>query len=233
MIPLRDENPTSRKPIFTIAFIIINCAVFIYEYSLGSQGFTEFTFKHGLIPAELMAGRDLMVPELSHMSTSPYFNLLSSMFMHGGIMHLAGNMLYLWIFGNNIEDELGHIWFIVFYLASGLAAALSFAFLNPDTTVPMVGASGAISGILGAYLVRYPYARVQTLIIFIFFLKIVRLPAVFLLGFWFILQLISSSTASASQGGVAWFAHIGGFVFGALVFLILGKRYKRRQFYVY
>lgn len=234
MIPLRDENPTSRQPIFTVAFIVINCLVFFYEYSLGTQGFTQFTYKFGLIPAELMAGRDLMSPQMSHLSTSPFLNLFSSMFMHGGIMHLGGNMLYLWIFGNNIEDELGHIWFILFYLASGIAAALTFALINPNSNIPMVGASGAISGILGAYILRYPFARVQTLVIFFFFLRIIRLPAVVLLGFWFILQLISGSSAmsTSSSGGVAWFAHIGGFIFGAAVFLILGKRYKKRRYYV-
>jgi membrane associated rhomboid family serine protease len=229
MIPIRDDNPIRITPYFTIALIVINCLVFIYEFAQGTQGFREFTFKYGLIPAELMQGRDLTPPEYSYLASSPYLNLFTSMFMHGGIIHLAGNMLYLWIFGNNIEDVLGHFKFVIFYLLSGLVAALAFALVNPNSTVPLVGASGAIAGILGAYMVRFPHARVHTLIWFFIFIRVVALPAVFLLGFWFLLQIISSS--STVSGGVAWFAHIGGFIFGAAVFLIFGLRYKRRRWY--
>jgi len=234
MIPLKDDNPTTRKPIITVAFIIINCVVFIYEFSLGGSGFSEFTYKYGLIPAELMQGRDLMAPQLSYLSTSPYLNIFTSMFMHGGILHLGGNMLYLWIFGNNIEDVLGHVKFVLFYLLSGIAAVLAFSLINPNSNVPMVGASGAVSGILGAYVIRFPQARVLTLIWFFYFIKIVRLPALYLLGFWFLLQIINGSKAISisSSGGVAWFAHIGGFAFGAVIFFLLGKFRKRRPKYV-
>jgi rhomboid family protein len=234
MIPLKDDNPTIRKPYVTVAFIILNCIAFLYEYSLGRSGFSEFTFKYGLIPMELMHGKDLMAPELSHLSTSPYLNIFSSMFMHGGLLHLGGNMLYLWIFGNNIEDVLGHVKFVFFYLLSGIAAVLAFTFLNPNSTVPMVGASGAVSGILGAYLIRFPQAKVLTLIWFLYFIKIVRLPAVYLLGFWFLLQIINGSRAISysSSGGVAWFAHIGGFLFGVVVFIMFGKLTKKRPRHV-
>ncbi len=230
MIPIRDDNPTRITPYFTIGLIVINCLVFIYEFALGSQGFREFTFQWGLIPAELMQGRDLMPAQYSHLATSPYLNVFTSMFMHGGIIHLAGNMLYLWIFGNNIEDVLGHFKFIFFYILSGLAATLTFAFINPNSQVPLVGASGAIAGVLGAYAVRFPYARVYTLIWFFIFIRVVALPAIFLLGFWFLLQVINSS--STLSGGVAWFAHIGGFVFGAAVFWIFGLRHRKRRWYV-
>ncbi|NIP41679.1 MAG: rhomboid family intramembrane serine protease [candidate division Zixibacteria bacterium] len=229
MIPIRDDNPTRITPYFTIALIVINCLVFIYEFAQGTQGFREFTFKYGLIPAELMQGRDLTPPEYSHLASSPYLNLFTSMFMHGGIIHLGGNMLYLWIFGNNIEDVLGHFKFILFYILSGLAATLAFAFVNPNSEIPLVGASGAIAGILGAYMVRFPHARVYTLVWIFIFIRVVALPAVFLLGFWFLLQVINSS--STLSGGVAWFAHIGGFVFGAGVFWIFGLRYRRRRWY--
>jgi len=234
MIPLKDDNPTTRKPIITVAFIIINCVVFIYEFSLGGSGFSEFTYKYGLIPAELIQGRDLMAPQLSYLSTSPYLNIFTSMFMHGGILHLGGNMLYLWIFGNNIEDVLGHVKFVLFYLLSGIAAVLAFSLINPNSNVPMVGASGAVSGILGAYVIRFPQAKVLTLIWFFYFIKIVRLPALYLLGFWFLLQIINGSKAIliSSSGGVAWFAHIGGFAFGAVIFFLLGKFRKRRPKYV-
>ncbi|MBD3381161.1 MAG: rhomboid family intramembrane serine protease [candidate division Zixibacteria bacterium] len=235
MIPFKDDNPRGTTPYVTIALIAINVIVFIYEFSLGQRGFTEFTVKYGLIPAELMSGRDLMAPEMSYLSTSPYLNLFTSMFMHGGFMHLGGNMLYLWIFGDNIEDTLGHVWFAFFYIISGIAATLTFVFIEPSGEVPLVGASGAIAGVLGAYLVRFPYAKVYTLIFLFYFIRIIRLPAVFVLGFWFILQLISGTNSlavSQSGGGVAWFAHIGGFAFGAILFLVLGKRPKKiHRFY--
>jgi len=229
MIPLKDDNPTSKRPIVTIVLIVINCLIFLYEISLGGRGFAEFTAKYGLIPAELIQGK---IVYWEH--TPPVMDIFTSMFMHGGFLHLGGNMLYLWIFGDNIEDMLGHIKFLIFYLLCGIVAALSFAFIEPDSAIPMVGASGAISGILGAYMVRFPTARVYTLIWFFFFLRIIALPAIFILGFWFILQVINGSSAIAysNMGGVAWFAHIGGFAFGALVFLIFGFRSRRRKYYV-
>ena len=225
-IPLNDENPTAGKTYVTIALIVINILVFLWSYLRSAEGFQVVMFQFGMIPAEIMHGIEL-TPQFS----SPiYFTPFTSMFMHGGFLHLAGNMLYLWIFGDNIEDTLGHLKFLIFYILSGVAAALSFAFIKPGSTVPMIGASGAISGILGAYLIRYPQARVYTLFWFLFFIRIIPVPAFFVLGFWFILQVISGSSAIAyaKGGGVAWFAHIGGFIFGVLVFLIFRLGYKRR-----
>ncbi len=210
----------------TIILIVINCAVYLYQLSLGTRGYQIFTFQFGLIPVELIRGVEL-TPELP---SSPYLNLFTSMFMHGGLMHLGGNMLYLWIFGNNIEDRLGKIKFILFYVASGIAAALTFILTDVSGTVPMVGASGAISGILGAYLVSYPYARVQTLIFVFYFVRMARIPALFVLGFWFFLQVVNGLPAlggTSHGGGVAWFAHIGGFAFGYLVFKLFVKKTPR------
>jgi len=231
MIPIKDDNPLTIKPIVTIALIIINCVVFLYAFSLGRHGFTDFTFKYGLIPAELIQGHDLTPPRYAFLSTSPFLNVFTSMFMHGGFLHLGGNMLYLWIFGNNIEDVLGHIKFAIFYLLSGIAAVLSFTALSPNSTVPMIGASGAIAGVLGAYIVRFPNARVHTIIWLFFIIQVIKVPAIILLGFWFFLQIINSSSAlySTNGGGVAWFAHIGGFIFGAAVFLIFGLRGRRES----
>jgi membrane associated rhomboid family serine protease len=231
MIPIKDDNPITIKPYVTIALIVINCAVFLYSFALGRQGFTEFTFKYGLIPAELIQGRDLSPAQYGYLATSPYLNVFTSMFMHGGFLHLGGNMLYLWIFGNNIEDVLGHVKFVLFYLLSGIAAAMAFVALSPHSAVPMIGASGAIAGILGAYLVRFPDARVYTIIWLFFIIQVIKIPAIILLGFWFFLQLINSSSAlySTSAGGVAWFAHVGGFIFGAAVFWIFGLRGRRRR----
>jgi len=223
MFPIKDDIPTQRKPVLTIALIVINCAVYIYELSLGNMGYQLFTVQWGLIPVELISGTEL-TPEIP---APAYMNLFTSMFMHGGFMHLAGNMLYLWIFGNNIEDRLGKIKFILFYLASGIAAAMTFILTDTSGTTPMVGASGAISGILGAYLVSYPQAKVQTIIFIMYFVRIVRVRALLVLGCWQLLQGVYGLPAlggASRGGGVAWFAHIGGFVFGFLVFKLFVKR---------
>ncbi len=221
MLPIKDDIPTERTPVITIALIVINCLVYAYEFLLGPEGFTLFTIKWGLIPIEATTGLELT----PNMSTSSAANLFTSMFMHGGIVHLGGNMLYLWIFGNNIEDKLGRFKFTLFYLASGLAAAAVFIATNTHGQVPMVGASGAIAGILGAYLIMYPKAKVLTLIFIVYFIRMVRIPAVILLGFWFFLQVLNGLPAlGAEGGGVAWFAHIGGFVFGVIVFKFFVKR---------
>jgi membrane associated rhomboid family serine protease len=227
MLPIKGDIPTERTPVITIALIVINCLVFAYEFLLGPEGFTMFTLKWGLIPVEATTGLELT----PSMSTSSAANLLTSMFMHGGIVHLGGNMLYLWIFGNNIEDMLGRVKFLLFYLASGLVAAAVFIATNTHGEVPMVGASGAIAGILGAYIVTFPKARVLTVIFIVYFIRIVRIPAVIVLGFWFFLQVLNGLPAlGAGGGGVAWFAHIGGFIFGVVVFKFFVKR--RRVAYV-
>lgn len=220
MLPIKDDIPTQRTPIVTIVLIVLNCLVFIYEFMQGDEGFARFTYVWGLIPVELTTGVEL-TPQAS---VSSLVNLFTSMFMHGGFLHLGGNMLYLWIFGNNIEDRLGRSKFILFYLASGVVAALAFIATSPHGEVPMVGASGAIAGILGAYLVSYPHARVVTVLFVFFFIRVTRIPALIVLGFWFVLQVFNGLPAlGSSGGGVAWFAHIGGFLFGLAVFKFFVK----------
>lgn len=221
MLPIKDDIPTKRTPIVTIAFIVINCLVFLFEFVQGSRGFMEFTYVWGLIPVELTTGVEL-TPQAS---VSSLVNLLTSMFMHGGLLHLGGNMLYLWIFGNNIEDRLGRVKFILFYLASGIVASMAFVATAPQGDIPLVGASGAIAGILGAYLISYPRARVVTVLFIFYFIRIARIPAMYVLGFWFILQVFNGLPAlGSSGGGVAWFAHIGGFLFGLVVFKFFVKK---------
>ncbi len=215
MIPLHDDNPTRIRPVVTIGLIVINVLVFFWEISLGPDGLQRAVYAFGAIPAvlfdqvELSPGLAVIPAELT---------LLTSMFMHGGWMHLISNMLYLWIFGNNIEDAMGHGRFIVFYVLCGLAAALAHALLDPGSRIPMIGASGAISGVLGAYLLLYPHARVLVGVPLGFFIYTLYLPAMLVLGFWFFLQVINSTAAAAGQeGGVAWFAHIGGFIAGMIL----------------
>ena len=222
MIPLKDDNPVKHIPIVTIGLIAVNCLVFLYQLTLSPRAEQMFLFQFGLIPVEITHMAD-MTPDIPFpVWLSPF----SSMFLHGGLWHLLGNMLYLWIFGNNVEDHLGRIRFLGFYLLSGLAAVTLFVAISPNGKVPMVGASGAIAGVLGAYMVLFPRARVLTLIWIIFFLRLIWLPAVFLLGYWFVLQIImGASTIGASDGGgIAWFAHVGGFAFGWLVMRLFGRR---------
>lgn len=222
MIPLHDDNPTTIKPVLTIAVIASCVLVFLWQMSLGTEGGQRAVYSLGVIPAVLLHHADLPVDMAWVPPTATVF---TSMFLHGGIMHLGGNMLYLWIFGNNVEDSMGHLRFILFYLICGIAAALGQALINPSSEVPMIGASGAISGVLGAYLLLYPRARVLTLIPLGAFSQMVRMPAVVVLGLWFVLQLVNSAAASGRQGGVAWFAHIGGFVAG----MVLIPLFKRRD----
>ena len=221
MIPLHDDNPTSTVPFITIALIVACTLAFLWELSLGERALEAAIFSLGVTPATLV-GSGRLPPEMQ--IVPPWATLLTSMFLHGGWMHLIGNMLYLWIFGNNIEDSMGHGRFVVFYVLCGIAAALAQAIPNPGSTVPMIGASGAISGVLGAYLLLFPHARVLVVIPLGFFLHSVRLPALLVLGFWFVLQLINSALAPGDGGGVAWGAHIGGFVAG----LVLIPFFKRR-----
>jgi len=211
MIPLHDDNPTSTVPVITVAVIVACTLAFLWELSLGERALQAAIFSLGVTPATLV-GSARLPPEMQ--LVPPWATLLTSMFLHGGWMHLIGNMLYLWIFGNNIEDSMGHGRFVVFYVLCGIAAALAQAIPNPGSTIPMIGASGAISGVLGAYLLLFPRARVLVAIPLGFFLHTVRLSAVWVLGFWFVLQLINSALAPVDGGGVAWGAHIGGFVAG-------------------
>lgn len=212
-----------------MAFIAINIAV--YLWGLFFAGIDRMAVLYGAVPAALFGRAGYM--EISAIQPlHPAVTLLTSMFLHGGLLHIAGNMLYLWIFGNNIEDTIGHIRFVIFYLLAGLAAAFSHAISSPGSAVPMVGASGAVAGVLGAYLLLYPRARVHTLVFLGFFVTTVRLPALIVIGFWAIIQVVSGlgSAIGGAQGGVAWFAHVGGFIFGiaAVKIFMLGKSNKRR-----
>ena len=216
MIPLSDDNPTHSKPYVTIALITLCCLLFIWHLSLGSDG-RKAIFALGIIPTSLL--QDTPLPTNLRW-VSPELTLLTSMFLHGGFMHLAGNMLYLWIFGDNIEDILGKPVFLVFYFICGIVAALSQALPEPSSQIPMIGASGAISGVLGAYVVFFPKKKIKVAIPFGFFLQILRLPAYVVLIFWFILQLINGANAG-SGGGIAFGAHIGGFVAGLVLAPIL------------
>jgi len=222
-IPLKDENPTRNTPVMTFILIIINCLVYIYTIPMSRKAFQIFLYKFGLIPYELVHMEEIW-PEIA---VPAPLTILTSMFIHSGFMHLAGNVLFLWIFGNNIEDYLGKFKFLVFYLVAGLAAALLFVLFGPNSQVPLVGASGAIAGVLGAYLVLFPRARVLTLMFLFFFIQIVRIPASFMLGFWFIYQLFMAMTSGVTGGGVAWLAHVGGFGFGWLWFRYVVARNRR------
>ncbi len=220
MIPLRDINPTERFSVVTAFFIAVNIAVFIYELLLRAGEQEAFVSSFSLIPQRLFsqaAAAQGTVPVAATMFTS--------MFMHGGFLHIAGNMLYLWIFGNNVEDSMGRLRFILFYFLCGIIAAYSHALANASSAVPMIGASGAISGVLGAYLMLYPRARVLTLVVFGLYVRTVELPAMFVLGFWFVLQFLSALISAGTGEGVAWYAHVGGFVAG-MAFIGLFKRKK-------
>lgn len=222
MIPYKDDNPTYTFPFVTIGLIGINILVFILQITSYADS-REIASAYGTIPNYLLTFKTVQ-------PIHPVLTIFTSMFMHGGFFHLGGNMLYLWIFGNNIEDKLGRIRFIIFYLLSGVAAAYTHAVTEPSSMLPMIGASGAVSGILGAYLLLFPRARIYTLIFLGFFVQVVRLPALVVIGFWIAIQFINGliSKGIATQGGVAWFAHIGGFVFGILMikfFLRTKRRY--------
>jgi len=226
MFPLKDDLPTRTTPFITVGVIAVNVLMFLYQLSLEVGGSREgvgaaeaFVMEFGLIPCRLTAvcptGGDL---------PSPVVTIFTSMFLHGGLLHIGGNMLYLWIFGNNVEDVLGHARFLLFYLASGVAAAAMQVLVGPRSQVPMIGASGAISGVLGAYILLFPHANVLTLVIFGFFWRLVRIPAMIVLGLWMAVQILSGLGSWGAGGGVAWFAHIGGFLAGMGLLALLRPR---------
>jgi membrane associated rhomboid family serine protease len=221
VIPLRDDNPSGTAPIVTIVFIVMCVLVFLWQLSFGPQGGQRIVYALGVVPASLL-GQGQLPPELA--LVSPWMTVFTSMFMHGGWMHLIGNLLYLWIFGDNVEDSMGHGRFVVFYLLCGIAAVLAQALPDPSSTIPMIGASGAISGVLGAYLLLYPHARVLVAIPLGFFLHTMRIPAGLVLVLWFGLQLFSSAMAQPGQGGVAFRAHIGGFIAGMILIPLFKQR---------
>jgi len=221
MIPLRDDNPT-RRPAF-VTYGIIGClvAVFLWQLALGPSGNEAAIYALGFIPA-VVFGVDVLPDSLVWLPAP--LPVLTSMFLHGGILHLAGNALYLWIFGDNIEDRMGHVPFVVFYVLCGVAAALAQALPEVGSRVPMIGASGAISGVLGAYAVLYPRARVLVALPIFIVLYTVRLPAIFVLGLWFAAQLASSAMLASAGAGVAFRAHVGGFVAGVVLVSLFVRR---------
>ncbi len=218
MIPIKDDIPTHLFPLVTIGFIVLNILAFFYQVSLGKAE-EQLLLTYGAIPFDLMhfTERDFSLPAIP-------ISIVTSMFLHGNIIHLGGNMLYLWIFGNNIEDVMGHTRFVLFYLLCGSIAVYSHAGINAQSHIPMIGASGAVSGLLGAYMLLFPRARILTLVPLGFFMTTMRIPALIFLGFWFLLQILPALSAPGGIGGIAWFAHIGGFLAGLTLILFFKKR---------
>lgn len=222
MIPLHDINPRRTFPAVTVLLIGINALFFFFELSLGGERLQQFLFASAFVPGKIF-GDGISLGDLPVGLASG----LLSMFLHGGWMHIIGNMLFLWVFGDNIEDRLGHLRFVLFYLLAGYAATFAHAWANPASGLPAIGASGAISGVLGAYLFLHPKARIVTVLILGIFIRFIQVPAWVYLPIWFLLQLLPGlaslgATNAAEAGGVAWFAHIGGFVAGPLLLLLLG-----------
>lgn len=215
MIPISDQLPTRIKPVVNYFLIGLNILVFIFMWLAGPRQ-DALVYQFALIPANF----------LTNINAANITDIFTSMFMHGGVAHLVGNMLYLWIFGDNVEDRFGHFGYLIFYLFGGVAASLTHVMTNPNSQIPTVGASGAIAAVLGAYLVLYPHSRVATFIPLGFFFRLTLLPASIVLGLWFIIQLFSGfvSLGGPDVGGVAFWAHIGGFVSGVLVALLFGKK---------
>ena len=202
MFPLSDVIPSRTTPVVTVGLIVVNALVFLFEVTLTDRQLQLFALTYGVVPAEFT-----------------WTTVLTSMFLHGGWLHFLGNMLYLWIFGDNVEDRLGHVRYLLFYVFCGAAAALGQTAIQPYSTVPMIGASGAIAGVMGAYFVLFPHSRVLTAVFIFFFLDLIEIPAVFFLGIWFLMQFFSgvgSLSADAAQGGVAFWAHIAGFFVGGV-----------------
>jgi membrane associated rhomboid family serine protease len=215
MIPIRDHNPSGRTPVITYFLIAVNIAAAIYMLGLSPAGLENFVFQYSIIPAKIIQGRNLI-------------SLITSIFLHGGLGHLISNMLFLHIFGDNLEDTLGHIKFLIFYLICGLAAAGLQILLMPFSEIPMLGASGAIAGVMGGYLVLFPRRKVDVLFIFGFFIRTISLPAYFMLFYWFAFQflfgLTSLAATTSDMGGIAYFAHVGGFAAGWILVKIFYDR---------
>ena len=216
MIPIGDVNPRRHFPIVTVSIIALNVLVFLYQLLLPEAALDQFILRAGMVPHDLS----------TDLSMATVGSLFTSMFLHGGWMHIIGNMLYLWIFGDNVEDYWGPLGYLFFYLIAGVSASLAQVAIDPASTIPTIGASGAIAGVLGAYAVLLPKARVRTLVIFIGIIRFVQMSALVVLGSWFVLQLFSGFAAisSTASGGVAWFAHIGGFLMGIVVAALFKKR---------
>ena len=232
MIPLKDTIPSRTVPFVNYTIILINLLCFLYQLSLGPH-LEKFLYVWGVVPAQFFA--PLSIGHL-HLSQR-ILPLFTSMFLHGGWLHFLGNMLYLYIFGDNVEDRLGHARYLLFYLLCGVLAAAVHLLTNTGSRVPTIGASGAIAGVMGAYFFLFPYARVVTLIIVIFFVDVVEIPAFFFLAFWFILQFLNGTVSFGAQdalsGGVAWWAHIGGFMSGIVLLFAFGVRRTARRAWLY
>ncbi|MDF5735898.1 MULTISPECIES: rhomboid family intramembrane serine protease [unclassified Nostoc] len=218
MFPLYDENPTRITPYLTYGLIGMNILVFIHEVNLSQPQLSQFLSQYAVIPQELTTNW-----------SGKWITLFTSQFLHGGWWHLISNMLFLWVFGNNIEDRLGHFKYLIFYLACGALAALSQWFIGMNSEIPSLGASGAISGVLGAYIIRFPHARVRTLVFLGFFITTIRIPALVIIGLFFVQNVLSglatlqtAAKMSVETGGVAYWAHIGGFVFGVILAPLFG-----------
>lgn len=225
MIPIRDRNPSGTFPVVTVGIILANVLVFLIQLSLGDR-LEPFLFQFGVVPMKVVYASE--IPDSTFINT--YFPFLSYMFLHGGFVHLIGNMWYLWIFGDNIEDRLGRARFLLFYFLCGVGSAIVHVVFNRESGIPCVGASGAIAGVLGAYMITFPRARVLVILPLFIIWEFIELPAIIVLGFWFLIQFFSGTAAisSAQGGGVAWWAHIGGFVLGIIFIKVFPKsRYRR------
>jgi membrane associated rhomboid family serine protease len=228
LFPIRDHNRSGTYPYVTVALIVANSLAFLYEVSLG-PALERFLLQYGLVP--ILVSNFHRIPEIGFLDVAKTF--VTSMFLHGGWFHIMGNMWYLWIFGDNVEDRLGHGRFLAFYLACGIVAGLVHYGLNPSSNLPTIGASGAVAGVLGAYFLCFPRARVDILIFIFIFIQIITVPAAFVLLFWFILQIFNGALSLGAgtdiSGGVAWWAHIGGFLCGVVLVRLLPRRRRSRQ----
>jgi membrane associated rhomboid family serine protease len=220
-LPIRDDNPHTATPLVNYTMLAVCIAVFLWQFSLGEEAGQVAVLAFGFTPAHFF-GQDSPPGGIPYIPAT--LTIFTSMFMHGGWMHLGGNMLYLWIFGDNVEASLGHVRYLIFYLLCGVAAALAQGFAAPGSDIPMVGASGAISGVLGGYLVLHPRANIKVFVMLIIYITVINVPAFIVLGFWIVGQLLSSAAVDAGQPGVAFIAHIGGFVAGAILVFFFKKR---------
>jgi len=254
MFPFRDHNPSGTVPFVTIALIAINGLAFLLEIAGGPARAQAIVWQYGLTPGRVTGRSRPQEPpadprplleqlrEVVETGRRPTryavpaaLTFLTCMFLHGGWMHLIGNMWYLWIFGDNVEDRLGHAKFLLFYLVCGVGASALHIAIEPGSMLPLVGASGAIAGVLGAYMLAFPRARISTLVFLGIFITVLELPALIVLGFWFVIQFFSGlqSMAMVQTGGVAWWAHVGGFVLGMVLLALLQKPRERRRVYAY
>ena len=219
MFPIKDDNPTETVPFITFILICLNILIFFYQMGLDENVRASLIFDYGFKPSHFFSNI-----YQADSQVAPLFTIFTSMFLHGGILHLLGNMLFLWIYGNNIEDSMGSIKFLIFYLLCGFAAALLQAIISIESSTPMIGASGAVSGVLSAYFLLFPKARVLTLVILFIFITFIRVPAGILIGFWFLSQIVNAYFTDPNSPGVAWYAHIGGFLMGLFLIPFLKKK---------